>query len=476
MLLSYYKNVFVSILKIQLKKMMLMLSMRLPQNARFSNKEIILFMIPIFIEQIIIAAMGFADSMMVAHSEMGELAASGVELVKRIDILVKQIFVALSAGGSVVVSQYIGANDRKNGNIALKSSILALVALTVVFSAVMFVFKNNILHAMYGGVEKAVMKQALLYFSMTILSYPFMTLYNSGSASFRAMANSRVPMVASFMLMFISLAAKYIFIFKLNLGVTGAGLSNLVAYALVGIILLIMLCSHSNKVYIDKPYILKWNNKMVKRVFKLGIPNGIENGLFQAGALILQSLVASLGTAAILANGLAHNITPLLYSFANAFTLGILTFSGQCMGANAPEEAAFYTKHIIKLDYIFVLIGFMIYMPLVRPLSEFFGFSKVATEDGIRILYLYGIFVIIAYPLSFALPNALRGAGDTKFTMLVSVTTMFIFRIGIAYFFVLKMHFGVIGIWYAMVLDWFVRSTCFICRFRSGKWKTIKVI
>ena len=118
----------------------------------------------------------------------------------------------------------------------------------------------------------------------------------------------------------------------------------------------------------------------------------------------------------------------------------------------------------------------MIYMPLVRPLSEIFGFSKVATEEGIRILYLYGIFVIIAYPLSFALPNALRGAGDTKFTMLVSVTTMFVFRIGIAYFFVLKMHFGVIGIWYAMVLDWFVRSTCFIYRFKSGKWKTIKVI
>ncbi len=450
--------------------------LRLPSNFRFSNKEIIMFMIPIFIEQIIIAAMGFADSMMVARSEMGEIAASGVELVKRIDILVKQVFVALSAGGSVVVSQYIGAEDRKNGNIALKSSVLSLMALTCIFSILMVVFKEKILYGMYGGVEPAVMNQSLSYFSVTILSYPFMTLYNSGSASFRAMANSKVPMFASFTLMALNLITKYIFIFKYNLGVTGAGLSNAVAYGVVGLMLFVMLCSHSNKVYIDKPHIIKWNGKMVSRVFKIGIPNGVENGLFQAGSLILQSLVASLGTAAIAANGLAHNITPLLYSFSNAFTLGILTFSGQCMGANSPKDAVFYTKHIIKLNYLFVIVGFMFFVPLVRPLAESFNFSPEATEDGIKILYLYAIFVIIIYPMSFALPNALRGAGDTRFTMITSVSTMFAVRIGAAYLFVSLFNLGVAGIWYAMILDWFIRSTLFIIRFKSGKWKTIKVI
>ncbi len=449
---------------------------KLPENAEFTNKKILLFLLPIFLEQVLIALMGIADSLMVARSEMGEIAAAGVDLVKRIDLVVKQVTVALSAGGSVVIAMYMGRKDKKNAGLAIKSCVLALLLVSIVLSVIMLIFKKGILHGMYGSVEKEIMNQAFSYFSVTVFSYPFMMLYYVSSAAYRAMGKSRMPMVASLVMMSINLILKYIFIFKLDMGVWGAGLSSLIAFGMVGIILIILLTGKNNPAQIPEPFKLYWNGGMVKNIFRIGIPNGIENALFQIGSLILQGLVSTLGINAINANGLAQNLSTMLYTVCTTFTLGILTFTGQSMGAGKPEEAAMYTKHILKINYVAVVIGYFIVMPLVRPAAMIFNFSPKATADGIKILYFYFTGMIFFYPLSFALPNALRGAGDTKFTMIVSVSTMFAMRIGIAYFFVLGMHYGVIGIWMAMICDWIMRGIIFVTRFKRGKWKNLQVI
>ena len=165
-----------------------------------------------------------------------------------------------------------------------------------------------------------------------------------------------------------------------------------------------------------------------------------------------------------------------MYALVGSFNLGIVTFVGQCMGAGEPEEAAMYTKHILKLDHFSALIFAAILTPCTPFLASLFGLSAETTAMAVKIAVYYYMFSVLLYPESFALPSALRGAGDTKFTMYVSVISMFTLRIAVAYILVYVFHLGILSIWFAMFANWLVRSAFFLLRFKQGRWKTLKVI
>ena len=445
-----------------------------PANCRFSNKTILLFVLPIFLEQIMIAFIGIADTYMVA--DLGEAAVAGVSLATSIDKFAKSIFSGLAAGAGVVVSQYIGADDKSSASKSMKTGIQILFVLTVMVSGVMVLFKNQILSLLFGAVEKDVMESSLKYFSVSAFSYPMVSLFNTGCSSYRAMGNSRITFWASMVMLGINLILKYIFIVQMNLGVTGAGLSSLIAYGAVGIILIISLHRGDNKVSLSRIHIFEGNKKMIKSILGIGLPNGIENGMFQMGHILLQNLVSTLGTVAIAANALYSNLSPLYHSLNSGFSLGITTFVAQCMGAGKPGEARFYMRHILKLNYVFTAINGVIIIIFSKYLISIYGLSPEVTNVGHKLLLMYVAGAIFAYPSSFTYANALRGTGDTKFTMTVSLLSMFGVRIGLAYIAVKVFDMGIYGVQLVMILEWFEKGLIYHIRERRGKWQNIKVI
>lgn len=446
----------------------------LPQNSRFSNKEIFAFFLPVLFENLMIAGLNVADTTMVSY--VGETAVAGVSLVSRIDTFVKQFLVAFAQGGSVVLAQYIGADDEHSARSALKTNIKIVFAIGLVIMTLMIVFKAQVLDFLFGGAEKAVIDNSLLYFSYTAISYPFFALYNVGTASFRATGETRTPFAAAVIMMIINLILKYIFIFLLDMGTMGAALSTLVSVAIVGITLVSLLHSHHSKIRISGLFRPEFDFSLAKRILGVSLPNGIENGMFQFGALAIAGLVSGLGTVAIAADALARSVSPLVHSAGSAFSMCIMVLVGQCMGAGDTDDAARYAKHIIKIDYLFTFGNVLLLILFMSPILGIFSVSQAVTDEAYRILLLYSCGSVLFYPSSFALPSALRGSGDTKFVMLVSVSSMFIFRIGAAYIFVNVFSLGVIGTWVAMVCDWVIRGTVFWIRFLKGKWKQNKVI
>lgn len=357
----------------------------------------------------------------------------------------------------------------------MKLCVLCVSFVTLIVSFVMFLFRKQILLMLYPDAEAGIMNESIRYFTVSILSYPFMALYYTTAACFRAIRKSNITLYGSFLMSAVNLIAKYLFIFLLKLEVVGAALSAIAAFGLVGFVLLIMLHNKKNEAYIDNIFKPAYNGSMVKRIFTIGIPNGIENGLFQLGGLILQGLVVSLGTVATTANALTYNLVFLMASLHNAFVLGIMPFVSQCIGAGKQDEAIFYTKHILKLNYLCVAINYILILPIIKPLANAFGVSPEATEIAVHLMHVYSFFSVLLYPVSFTLTNALRGTGDTKFTMVVSVVSMFIFRIGCAYLLAYKFGFGAESMWYAMIGDWVIRAIFFIARFKGGKWKKLKL-
>lgn len=450
------------------------ITFRLKEEGMFTNKMIFSLLVPILIEQSIIVAIEIADTVMVSY--VSEAAVAGISFLTTFDNLVKKVISALAIGGSIVISQYIGSRERSKAKSALKMLFYCNVFLTLIAGIILFIMREPFLLLLTGNVEPEVMENAHTYFNFSLFSYPFFAVYFIVSAGYRAMQNSKIPMLCTIVMMAGNLILKYIFIFIFGWGVFGAGLSTLLSVMFVGIVMAIMICMPSNYIYIKQIYLIKLDFKMIKRIMRLGIPNSIENGLFQFGLVALQRLTASFGTAALAANAVVKSVAPISYIIPSAFALAIITVVGQCMGASEPGQADMYTRHILKFNYLIGLIINLLCITINNPLMDSFNISGEAISLAKKIFYIYCTGAIFLYPASFVLPNALRAAGDIKYTMIASLSTMFGARIGLAY--VLGKHFGLglLGVWIAMQLDWIARSIAFVKRFVLGKWKIIRII
>ena len=160
----------------------------------------------------------------------------------------------------------------------------------------------------------------------------------------------------------------------------------------------------------------------------------------------------------------------------NALALGMITVVGQCVGAGEEEQAKQYTKKLMRLIYGMMLVLNVFLFVFNRPIVSLFNLSPEAVTAAVDVITLYTVCCVVIWPMSFALPCALRAAGDARFTMCVSIASMWACRIAMSYLLAGTLGMGLMGVWIAMVLDWCARSACFIPRFLSGKWLKHKVI
>ena len=338
----------------------------------FSRKDLIRLLVPLIIEQFLSVLVGMLDVVMVA--EVGEAAVSGVSLVDSINLLLIQLLAAMATGGAVVAGQALGMKDEKMACLAADQLLLVTTLISLGIMALSLLGNGLILDLLYGSIESDVMHNASVYFYITALSFPFLAVYNSCAALYRIMGNSKVSMKTSLLMNCINVAGNAIGVYVLHAGVAGVAVPTLVSRAVAAIVMLVIIRDEKNQIHVDRHFKLGFRPDVIRDILHIGIPNGMENGMFQLGKIMVQSLVSTMGTASIA------------------------------------------------------------------------GFA-------------------------FAAPNALRAVSDVTFTMLVSVGSMWAFRIGLAYVFVKFFDLPVLFVWVAMSFDWIFRFILFIWRFKSGKWK-----
>lgn len=433
----------------------------------FTKKELFKLIIPLIIEQIFAVLVGMADVVMV--SAVGEAAVSGVSLVDSINILLIQLLAALATGGAVVSSQYLGKKDETNACKAANQLVLATFIISMGLMILSLAGNRVILSTIFGKVGNDVMYNARVYFYITALSYPFLAIYNSCAALCRSMGNSKVSMKAALIMNAVNVAGNAVLVYGFHMGVEGVAIPTLVSRIVAAVIMITVIKNPKYVIHISG-FRFRYEPQMIKKILHIGVPNGLENSMFQIGKLVLQSLVSSLGTVAIAGFAVAHNIVMLEYLPGNALGLALITIVGQCIGAGEYEQAAKYTKKIIAINYGFLAVICTVLIVISKPLVSIYNLSEEATAITVSMVVFHSIFMII-WPPAFTLPNALRAASDVKYTMLVSILSMWIFRIILSYVLVKIFKMGVISVWIAMMVDWLVRDVFFIGRFVSGKWK-----
>ena len=440
----------------------------------FTNQALRKLVYPLFLDQILIITVGIIATMMVSYA--GVAAVSGVSLVDMINMLLINVLAALATGGAVVVSQYLGRKEKDNARFAASQLITVTVVISVVIMLLVLLFNKPILRILFGSINDDVMSAAIIYFIISCLSYPFLAVYNSGAALFRSMGISRVPMFVSIIMNVGNVVGNAIAIFVFDAGVVGIGVSALIARAVAASIMMYMSLNRNNEIFIRFSEIFSWERNMIKRILNIAIPNGIENGIVQLGRVLLVSIIALFGTSQIAANGITNSLVMISISFANAMNLAIVTVVGQCVGAGEYEQATYYTKKLTKTTYIWTLCLSLAQIALLPLILNLYTLSPEVHRLIYILVVIHNGFAIFLWPISFTFSNALRAAGDVRYTMIVSIGSMFILRIALGYTLGVVFDMGVVGIWVAMGFDWALRAVIYIARYKSGKWKNFNVI
>lgn len=435
----------------------------------FSNRELANLIGPLVIEQLLAVFVGMADSIMVAN--VGEAAVSGVSLVDNIMILIINIFAALATGGAVVAGQYIGRKDEKSACKAA-TQLVWFVSLSAVAIMILVYFgKDIILNQVFGHITAEVKGHADIYLLIVTASIPFIALYNGGAAIFRAMGNSQVSMRVSLLMNAINVTGNAILVFGLRIGTAGVAIPTLISRMVAAIVITVLLCNQTRILHIERTLKIRFDGRMIRKILAIGVPNGLENSMFQLGKILVLSLVSTFGTYAIAANAVSNAIALFQILPGMAISLAITTVISQCVGANDYEQVHYYLKKLLAIIYV-AMVGTVALIFLVLPLIlKAYNLSDQTAAAATNIIHFHGISAMIIWPLSFALPAAYRAAGDAKACMYTSIVSMWIFRIGFSYLVGKYMGLGVFGVWIAMVIDWVVRAICFIIRYFNGKWK-----
>ncbi|MDO4649723.1 MAG: MATE family efflux transporter [Eubacteriales bacterium] len=444
------------------------------QNLSFSNRDIKNLLVPLVIQQLLTSLMGMIDTMMV--SRVGSAAISAVSLTDSINVLVIQVFAALAAGGTIICSQYIGFQDHKKANEAARQLFFSIFIISFSIGAVCILLRQPLLHLVFGQVEPKVMNYSSVYFALTAASFPFIALFEAGGSFYRAAGNSRFPMIVSVIANLVNIVGNAIFIFVFHWGVMGAALATLLSRALNAVILLVCLRKPKQVIVVKDYLTIRPDFKMILRILAIGVPSGIENGMFQFGKLAIQSSVSTLGTTAIAANAMTIILENLNGIAGIGIGIGLMTVVGQCIGAGKEEEAKYYVVKLTGIAEIAVTTSCLIVFAAAKPVMVLAGMEPKAAEMCWAMIVFVTLTKPFVWTLSFVPVYGMRAAGDVRFSMITSSLTMWLCRVVIAVCLIRFFGFGPIAVWIGMASDWAVRAVIFTIRFRSGRWLRHKVI
>lgn len=444
------------------------------ERLLFDNRALAALILPLIVEQFLAVLVGMADSVMVAS--VGEAAVSGVSLVDNIMVLFINLFAALATGGAVIAGQYLGQKNEKQACRAATQIVWLTTILALVIMALIYCAKWFILHVVFGQIDAEVMGHADTYLMIVTASVPFIALYNAGAAVFRVMGNSRISMQVAIVMNVINVAGNATLIYGFHRGTEGVAIPTLVSRITAAVLIIVLLCRENQTIHIEKSF--RWHPDwtMVKRTLGLGIPNGMENAMFQLGKIIVLSLVSTFGTYAIAANAVCNAVANFQILPGMAINLAITAVIARCVGAGDYEQAEYFTRKLIRLVYVCIWAVNLVILFLLPFILWAYNLSDITAETARGILYFHSMSACLIWPVSFSLPSTLRAAGDAKVTMIIALASMWIFRIVFSYILGGYFGLGVFGVWIAMVIDWCVRAVCMTVRYKQGKWKLIHSI
>lgn len=444
------------------------------KQMMFSDKELYAIVIPVIVEQLLTYLVGLIDSFMLSFT--GETAMSGVSLVNQINTTVMIIFTSVAAGGTIIVSQYIGRRDYERAKKASEQLMIFCLTMSVMVMLVIRGFHSGLIGTLYGAAEEGVQASGKLYLNILAVSYPFFTVYTVGAAIFRSMGKTKSIMMISLLTNVVNAVGNYIAIFWLHTGISGVAWATVLSRIISAVIFSYTLYRNTHPFRMDFSGFRLSDSRLLLRIFYVAVPNTLENGLFQVSKIIVSVILATFGTVQIAAYGIAINFSGMASIFSLAMGNAFMIVIGQCMGAKQISEAETYMMRLTKITFLGSVLfdgGFL----FITPLSlMFFPIQREVFHYIMGFMIIHDIADLLFCPIGWAMASGLKAAGDVRYTLYSSVFSTVVCRTIFTYILGSMLHLGIYGIILSMAIDWFIKTVLIWIRYKGGKWKTFQLI
>ncbi|WP_291633533.1 MATE family efflux transporter [Clostridium sp.] len=440
---------------------------------KWIRKDVFNLAIPIMTEQLFVISLGMINTMMAGH--IGKEAVSAIGMVDSINNIFIAFFSALAIGGMVVVAQFIGQGNIKKANATMKQALFSGLIITFIITLMMFLLKDPIIAVLFGSAEPAVISNAHTYLSITLLTYPLITIDLISNGLLRGAGDTKTPMKVSIFMNIINVSLTYTFINIFGMGIIGAALGIAIARVSGGLIILTVLIRGSKILKLTNLKKFKFDKSLLKLIFGIGVPASIESLLFHGGKLITQIFIVNMGTIAIASNAIAGSVANLLNVPGKSLGIAATALVGRYMGKGELKEAENSLSYITVLSTIFLTVIALISIPFAGKIVSLFTTNNEIIHLASTVLIINSACIPL-WSISFVLPSGLKGAGDVKYTLVTAIIGMWLFRITLGYLLGVVLNFGLVGIWTGMIIDWVVRGCLYCIRFKKGKWKSKTVI
>jgi putative MATE family efflux protein len=437
-------------------------------------KQILALFIPILIDQAFIIGLNLVNTAMISSS--GVAAVSAVNMIDSLNMFLINVFVAVATGGTVVVAQYKGSGNDRMISQAAAGSIASVSLLALLISLPMLIFHNPATNLLFGTADPDVLANARTYLIGSMSSYLGIAIVQAVNGALRGVGKTQASLMLSLIMNGTYVLLNILFVSVLDMGVLGMSIAINIARYVAAICALYYLLKKDESLRVRLANLFHFPIAMLRKIMFIGVPFAAEQMFFNGGKLLTQIFIVHLGTYALATNAIGSTLAAVAQIPAGALSLTIVTVVGQCMGRRDIADARKFIKSFVWLCSGFFVLMLLIMLPLFHPLISLFSPPEAIVGDLFTVTLINLIAQIPLWSISFIIPAALRAAGDSKFTSLVAMLSMWLFRVVLGYILGIVLGYGIVGVWLAMNVEWSIRGIVFMYRFRGEKWYQHKLI
>ena len=422
----------------------------------------------------IITNLFYATSSIVAIKIVGDLGPDAIAAAvtgQRVTFILQAVLTGVLAGSTALIARNWGADDKLEAGIFITRTVQLVLLLSLISSALIWQFAEPLVK--FFGLKGQALILSELY--LKAIS-PFYVAFGCGLAlitALRAVGDVKTPLIIGFIMNLFAIFFMLVFVngwlgFP-NYGVVGAAYGNGVSF-IIGASLLIV-CWLSNQLPVKYFSIFNLDIERVKQIFNVGLPAALEQIIFQIGITAFLILVAYYGTEAYAAYGIGVQILSFSFVIGFGFSIAGATLVGQHLGAKNKDQARRAGWGAMRLSIISMTFFGIIIILLAEPLARF----MIDNDEVVRLTVIFIWLLGSMQPLmaiEFSLGGALRGAGDTKTPLVITLTCLLFIRVFLAViFFLLDARIEII--FSTLVADYVVKGVLYVARFKSDKWMNV---
>lgn len=446
----------------------------IPEDRAEIRKRIINLALPALAEMTLMTLVSMADMIMVGR--LGPWAITAVGLSNQPMFVAMSVFMSLNVGATALVARAIGARKPEEAFKVARQALVIASVMGAVLAVLGVVFAEQILAIM--GAEPDALIPGTAYLRIVSAGLMFQGATFSLGASLRGAGDTKTPMSVNMVANLVNLVGNYLLIFG-HLGfprleVVGAAVPTLISRFVGFALIMRKVFGHRGAIKMSVTDSFAYDKETVNRIFKIGLPAALEQLVMRSGQMLFARIVSSFGTVTYAAHQVALNVEGLSFSPPQAFQTAATALTGQSLGAKKPDAAMRVGKEARLIGICMAAITGSILFFLGRYVVQLYTDDPTVIERSAYVLKI----IAFAQPFmatNFVLAGALRGAGDTKWTLYITMAGIWGVRIVVAYFLALKMGMGLTGAWIAMALDMTTRAILVNMRFAAGHWIKINV-